>query len=53
VTPSEPVHVVVTDTGPAGRATEKVCVAPGHVIGVAAPLIVTVAELVPLAGNAE
>lgn len=53
VTPSEPVQVVETDTGPAGRVTEKVCVAPIHVIGVGVPLIVTVAELVPVAGNAE
>jgi hypothetical protein len=53
VTPSEPVQLVVTDTGPAGRDVENVCVAPTHMIGVAVPLIVTVAELVPVAGNAE
>ena len=53
MTPSEPVQCVVTVTAPAGRAVVYVFVGPVHVIGVEVPLIVTVAELVPVDGNAE
>jgi hypothetical protein len=53
VAPSEPIQLVVTATGPPGRELEKVCVEPVQVNEVGVPLMVTVAELVPAAGNAE
>ena len=52
-TASEPVQFVVTVTEPAGRGTEKVCVEPCHVKEVGVPLMVTVAEFVPVDGNDE
>jgi len=53
VAPSEPFQSVDTVTGPAGRDVEKVCVEPVQEIGVEVPLMVTVAELVPVDGNRE
>ena len=53
VRPSEPVQSVVTVTAPAGLDLDKVCVAPVQVNDVGVPLMVTVAELVPVVGNAE
>ena len=53
VRPSEPFHAVVTVTGPGGRGVEKASVEPTHVSVCTLPLTVTVAELVPVEGNAE
>lgn len=53
VTPSEPFQAVLTVTAPVGRGAEKGNVDPVQVSGVVVPLMVTVAELVPVDGNAE